>query len=146
MVIQAYHGSRNAPFVDFDMNKVGTGVVGNKTGLLFFTTSLENARFFTDYGGHIALWQVMLENPLIVEGRVPSYVMQHYDILDMRDGHCVGYKYDGIVCLDCYDGDRYSDVVAIWDPEQAIRSRVVLEMDDCGWDKPNTLLPMAFAP
>lgn len=104
--LYAYHGSRNKPFRKFSPLQVGKGVVGcGKPGVVFFTSSFENARFYADEDtGHVALYRLKLENPVVTN-----------NILDFRKELDNGFPLESnaIIGKDIYDGIVYSDIIAV---------------------------------
>lgn len=84
--LTVYHGSRLAHLKAFDLAFAGTGVVGvNSCGGIFFTSSRENAAYYTDpveiIGGH----QILSEDGLLVYGEAPHLFV----ILENEDFECL---------------------------------------------------------
>lgn len=148
--VRAYHGSNSAPFEKFDYSKCGTGVVGSRyRGVFFFTSSLENAEYYTDTNGHVSLWEIPLERPLIFEsesGMMPCDVLRHgCPVIYNEDGTFDDEQVDGVIIKDILDGDTHGDVVFVFNAEIPKRIEVVKTYPaDVLEEGSNTLRPLNF--
>lgn len=117
-----YHGSRHKFLRRIDPKQAGTGVVtyGPRGPVSWFTSSKENALFYTDPKrddddprSYVYEAYLRMANPLIVkpdEENVSSSPALWVD-------HAKDEGHDGLIMVDVNDPDR-SDVYAVWDAAQ----------------------------
>jgi hypothetical protein len=125
MKYTVYHGTEHK-FKTFNFNHCGRAS-GVRSNYVYFTSKRSNALYY----GHLVLTvQLTLSNPRIIDNpEWPKSVREYCDETVLSNFQN-DTEYDGVIIRDTVDGCEYSDVYAIFEPEQA----VILETEDTSID------------
>ena len=128
---QSYHGSRFKNLTALNVQFSGTGIAGRSdaTKALWFTSSIENAAYYTDVQHededieeYIYDCQLAIQNPMHIDLEqepLPSTGMYGMVALAKSKGH------DGLIIENIVDGTHFGVIYAVWDNNQILSIKPV---------------------